>query len=328
MLIAIDTATRYAGIALLDTSKDRILGEETWYSVNNHTVQLMPRLSRLLEQQGVHPTELKAIAVSLGPGSFTGLRIGLGVAKGFPVDVALGTVDAYEWSASSRGQLRVWHHALNNDFQVTPTGGEDSISNLHVAKVVGSLRTFAYTGRRFSASAWLDALRAGRTFFSSGPLLEFEINGRKPGECVRLGPEGGRIKLSAVVRSIAPLSKVVIHHNGEEYSEIPLSADGLEARYAEEAAVRESGWFSLYAEGPRTDVMDVDYPQAATNAIRVYVGDQKIRDRTSAEYFIEWVNKLETMAEKWPWWRSQRERNHVLAQFERAREVYIRRAEE
>jgi tRNA threonylcarbamoyladenosine biosynthesis protein TsaB len=112
MLIAIDTATRYAGIALLDTSKDRILGEETWYSVNNHTVQLMPRLSRLLEQQGVHPTELKAIAVSLGPGSFTGLRIGLGVAKGLAMarEIDLAGIPTLEVVARPHmlQQLPIW----------------------------------------------------------------------------------------------------------------------------------------------------------------------------------------------------------------------------
>ena len=58
----------------------------------------------------------------------------LGVGKGFPVDLALGLVDAYEWSNASRGQLRVWHRALNNDLRVTPTGGEDSISNMHISK--------------------------------------------------------------------------------------------------------------------------------------------------------------------------------------------------
>jgi tRNA threonylcarbamoyladenosine biosynthesis protein TsaB len=82
MLLAIDTATHMAGLALYDPLKGWILGEEMWYSVNNHTVELMPRLVRLLEQQGVAPTDLTGLAVSLGPGSFTGLRIGLGVAKG------------------------------------------------------------------------------------------------------------------------------------------------------------------------------------------------------------------------------------------------------
>lgn len=82
MLLAIDTATRTAGLALYDQAKGRVLGEETWHSVNNHTVELMPRLVRLLDQQGVAPADLAGLSVSLGPGSFTGLRIGLGVAKG------------------------------------------------------------------------------------------------------------------------------------------------------------------------------------------------------------------------------------------------------
>jgi len=82
MLLAIDTATRMAGLALYDENTGRILGEETWYSVNNHTVELMPRLVRMLDQQAVTPADLTGLVVSLGPGSFTGLRIGLSVAKG------------------------------------------------------------------------------------------------------------------------------------------------------------------------------------------------------------------------------------------------------
>jgi tRNA threonylcarbamoyladenosine biosynthesis protein TsaB len=92
MLIAIDTATRYAGIALFNPAKNQILGEETWYSVNNHTVQLMPRMDRMLEQQGVSVSDLTGIAVSLGPGSFTGLRIGMGVAKGLAMARKIGLV--------------------------------------------------------------------------------------------------------------------------------------------------------------------------------------------------------------------------------------------
>jgi len=89
MLLAIDTATRTAALALYDQDRGRVLGEETWHSVNNHTVELMPRLVRMLEQQGLMPADLTGLVVSLGPGSFTGLRIGLSVAKGLAL--ALGT---------------------------------------------------------------------------------------------------------------------------------------------------------------------------------------------------------------------------------------------
>jgi tRNA threonylcarbamoyladenosine biosynthesis protein TsaB len=82
MLLAIDTATHLAGLALYDQAAGWVLGEETWQSVNNHTVELMPRLVRLMDQQQLAPADLSGLVVSLGPGSFTGLRIGLALAKG------------------------------------------------------------------------------------------------------------------------------------------------------------------------------------------------------------------------------------------------------
>ena len=82
MLLAIDTATRFAGLALYDPEAGRVLGEESWYSVNRHTIELMPRVVRQTEQHGLSADDLTGLAVGLGPGSFTGLRIGLAVAKG------------------------------------------------------------------------------------------------------------------------------------------------------------------------------------------------------------------------------------------------------
>jgi tRNA threonylcarbamoyladenosine biosynthesis protein TsaB len=80
LLLAIDTATRWAGLALFDGQAIR--AEACWQSRNHHTVELMPALDGMLAQQGVDPTDLSAVAVAKGPGSFTGLRIGMSVAKG------------------------------------------------------------------------------------------------------------------------------------------------------------------------------------------------------------------------------------------------------
>lgn len=102
MILAIDTATQYAGLALYD--QNRLYAEETWHAGRNHTVELMPRLVRILQTANLPVANLSAIAVSLGPGSFTGLRIGLAAAKGLALPYKLPLVGvptleavAYPW---------------------------------------------------------------------------------------------------------------------------------------------------------------------------------------------------------------------------------------
>jgi hypothetical protein len=64
------------------------------------------------------------------------------------------------------------------------------------------------------------------------------------------------------------------------------------------------------------------YPQAVTGAVRVYVGEQKIRSRASAEYFVRWIERLRAQVEAWPAWGSDAEKTHVLGQLAQARAVY------
>ena len=58
------------------------------------------------------------------------------------------------------------------------------------------------------------------------------------------------------------------------------------------------------------------------------MGGAAIRDLASAEYGMQWIDKLTEMALEWPDWRSQTELDHVLAQFPEARAVYERLAAE
>jgi hypothetical protein len=60
----------------------------------------------------------------------------------------------------------------------------------------------------------------------------------------------------------------------------------------------------------------------------VSVGGRPVRSRAAAEYGLQWIDKLQQMADAWPGWRSQKERDHVRAQFDAARAVYRRFAEE
>jgi tRNA threonylcarbamoyladenosine biosynthesis protein TsaB len=81
MLLALDTSTKLAGIALYDGEKG-LIAEYNWHSANRHTIELMPQVVQMMAQAGIKPPELTAVAVALGPGSFTGLRVALATAKG------------------------------------------------------------------------------------------------------------------------------------------------------------------------------------------------------------------------------------------------------
>jgi len=80
MLLAVDTSTRVIGVALYDGI--RVLGEFSWFSKNHHTIELAPTVKTALDSVGANETVLSAVGVAIGPGSFTGLRIGLALGKG------------------------------------------------------------------------------------------------------------------------------------------------------------------------------------------------------------------------------------------------------
>jgi len=90
MLLAIDTATVYSSIALHDGSVLR--GECTWASADRHTATLLPRVTEMLDGAAVQMDGLTVLAVCVGPGSYTGVRIGVAAAKGLAAALHLPLV--------------------------------------------------------------------------------------------------------------------------------------------------------------------------------------------------------------------------------------------
>lgn len=249
----------------------------------------------------------------------------LGGGKGFVVDAALGTADALEWSNSGRAGFFPWYAVLNNGLRITAVGGEDSISSMHASKLVGSARTYVHTGERgLRADAWFEHLRRGNAFVSTGPLVELTVNGRLPGETLALGASGGEVEVVGRVRSITPLETVSLIFKGEVIETIPLSADRRSADVRKVLKVTQSGWYHLRAEGAPADryPLDTAFAQGFTNPVWISVGDRPVRHRASAEYCLKWIDLLQKQAEAWPDWRSQKEKDHVFAQFDEARAIY------
>jgi len=104
--LAIDTATDIASLAIIQEGE--ILAELTWRCGQNHSVELLPRLSRLLEQNDIDFQSISAIIVALGPGSYNGLRVGVSTAKGLAFSlgvpmVGIGTLEAIAYSHAVTG---------------------------------------------------------------------------------------------------------------------------------------------------------------------------------------------------------------------------------
>ncbi len=187
------------------------------------------------------------------------LEAELGVGKGAIVDAALGATDAIEWSAAGRAGFFPLYALWNNGLKVAAVGGEDSISNLHGSKLVGSHRTYVFTGGRgLEVHAWLEGMRAGRAFVSNGPLVELSVNGALPGETVALPAGGGAVTVQARVRSIVPLQNVTLYFSGKPVEEIALGANRRTAEFSKTLQVSGSGWYHLRAEGAPADRFPLD----------------------------------------------------------------------
>jgi tRNA threonylcarbamoyladenosine biosynthesis protein TsaB len=87
VLLAFDTSTSWISLALFDGIFIRY--ETTWQSQHHHTVELAPAIDNLFKQTGTTTHDLTGLAVAIGPGSFTSLRIGLAMAKGLSLALNL-----------------------------------------------------------------------------------------------------------------------------------------------------------------------------------------------------------------------------------------------
>jgi tRNA threonylcarbamoyl adenosine modification protein YeaZ len=121
LTLAFDTATQFATSALLDG--DEVLGERV-----SRAQTLLEDVDALLRQGGAHPTDLQVLAVGTGPGSFTGVRIGLAAARGLALSLDLpgaGVSTLAALAAGAPGALPVIDAKRNEVF--TLVDGEPAV---------------------------------------------------------------------------------------------------------------------------------------------------------------------------------------------------------
>ncbi len=245
-----------------------------------------------------------------------------------PVDVALGKVDYLEVMGFSDHLItsEIWYRLLNCGFRIPAAAGTDAFPNFASLRgPPGLVRVYVKTGPALAHGRWLTGIKAGRTFVTNAPLVEFTLAGREPGAEIDLPASGGRLVARVGLRSNVPVDHLEIVGNGNVVATIPLPGDRRAARDTVGIAVAASGWYVLraWSERARTPVLDL-YPFASTSPIYVRVGEQPVRSLEDAAFFVRWIDRLLDAARRHGDWNTPAERSATLRQFTDARAVYVR----
>ena len=121
---------------------------------------------------------------------------GFHVYRDMSMNVLKGKVDFVEVLQFGRLGTEQYYDFLNTGFKLTASAGSD----VPWGGTIGEVRLYAYVGQNaFSADAWFEAVRGGRTFVTNGPMIEFSVEGALPGDELKVSrhDKGRRLRVKA-----------------------------------------------------------------------------------------------------------------------------------
>jgi hypothetical protein len=187
-----------------------------------------------------------------------------------PLDIALGRIDSVDLlttgnpfehhpilvedyqmhgpRAYSIGPIDVYYHYLNCGFHLAASSGSDKMA---LNPPMGSARTYVRTAGPLTYKSWIEGIRAGHTFASDYPLLEFTVNGKQPGDTVSLAPGKARLRVKARAVSLEPYEALEVIYNGKVLRSVKPAGDHFQATLEDTLEVDRGGWIALRAHGPK-----------------------------------------------------------------------------
>lgn len=232
-------------------------------------------------------------------------REGVVVAVHFPMpnaemaaEIVRGKVDAVELYPRGDGTFRAlayqdWYRYLNCGYRVAAAGGTDKMS---AATPVGGNRTYAQLGgKEFNFANWAEAVRAGRTFSTTGPLLDFHADGKMPGGEIRLRAGGGAVEVRASATCYVPFHRLEVVFNGRVVASREEAAGTREMTLAETVKVSGPGWLAARCSsripGARFGVA------AHTSPVYVVVPGEEAFSGPAAAYFLRLIEGTQLYVE-------------------------------
>ena len=206
-------------------------------------------------------------------------------------ELILGKADGVEFRmfgpdfALDALQTGEWYRFLNCGYRAAAVGGTDK---MWAGVPVGGVRTYAdLRGEDFSFEAWGRAVRAGRTFTTSGPIVGLTVEGKAVGDEIRLPAGGGTLSVEARAESVLPFHRLEVVVNGRVAASEVCEPGARQLSVKANLRLEGSAW--LAARCVSQHIAWHDWPlnlAAHTSPVYVVAGDQVLFNPADAAYMM------------------------------------------
>ena len=206
-----------------------------------------------------------------------------------PVPILAGLVDAIEFQANARGEtfpVQEWYRYLNCGYRVAAVGGTDK---MRADVTLGWTRTYAMidTNKEFDYDNWAAAVRAGRTFATTGPLIDMAVDGLPIGETISLPNTGGTVEVDARAESVWPMGRIEIVHNGRVVADRSAASGAKTLRVSAKIKTTGPGWIAARCVGRENH--PASFIAAHTSPVYLTCGRKRLFDGPAAQHMLSLV---------------------------------------
>ncbi len=214
-------------------------------------------------------------------------------AKEAVVTAGMGALDILDLLPYGESAYALWYGLLNCGVKISAGAGTDTFTNWRgINRIPGGSRQYVHVGGKMSWERWIERYDEGRSFATTGPLLELSVNGRQMGEQVDVA-DGQRFsgKLVAEVWSRTPLARMELIRNGKIIATREIDASARTFRLEHDVESDESCWYAVRVSGPPAPGL-TGPARAHSGPVYVSVGSRPTLVREDLETAIRWTDRF------------------------------------
>ena len=240
----------------------------------------------------------------------------------FPIDMVFGEIDTADILTHTRlpQTLKLWYHLLNCGFRLPATAGTDRIGP---EEPLGHQRVYVKLADPLTYPGWIEGLRQGRSFVTNGPMVSLSVDGRGPGEELKLSRRKV-LRIEARGRSLRPFERLEIVVNGKVVASAPARAQGRRAELSLDYPADQSLWVAARCMGGSPEETSIwTHPLFAhTNPVHIDYPGRDLAEAESGCYLLDFLKPLEQWAREEAYFENRQQQDQALATIRQGMDFY------